>query len=136
MPLSIMQPLSRPPSRDLDTQASRRLSREEAYHLADTARRKSSDKLVREDLRLKISHDHLLELLLQDIARAERERQTSPTEEKYLTPQERKTPTKQRRRTEEVEVDDYGFPLEEEEDGVEDLGGLGLMRTESRRPMR
>jgi len=133
MPLSMMQPLSRPPSRDLDNTFSRHLSREETYHLADTARRKSSDKLVREDLRLKLSHDHILELLLQDIARAERERQTSPTEKKYLTPQERRGSTEQKRST---GVDDYGFPLVEDDDGEEDLGGLALMRTESRRPSR
>lgn len=127
-----MQPLSRPPSRDIsDSTPSRRLSREETYHLADTARRKGSGKLVREDLRLKLSHDHLLDLLLQDIARAERELQTSPTEEKYLTTQERRKES-----TTQLEVDDYGFRLEEQADGEEDLGGLALMRTESRRPVR
>ncbi|KIW89365.1 uncharacterized protein Z519_10219 [Cladophialophora bantiana CBS 173.52] len=138
MPLSMMEPLSRPPSRDLTP--TRRLSREETYHLADTARRKSSDKQVREDLRLKLSHDHLLELLLQDIARTERERQTSPTDEKYLMPQERKRSSSsddaQRSTDAEMElVDDYGFPLDPE-DGEEDLGGLALTRTESRRPVR
>jgi hypothetical protein len=104
--------------------------------LADTARRKSSDKVVREDLRLKLSHDHLLELLLQDIARAERERQTSPTEEKYLMEEERKPHQDQRQqRRQEETVDEYGFPLDAEED-EEDSGGLSLMRTESRRPRR
>ncbi|KIW28019.1 uncharacterized protein PV07_07709 [Cladophialophora immunda] len=137
MPLSMMEPLSRPPSRDLTP--TRRLSREETYHLADTARRKSSDKLIREDLRLKLSHDHLLELLLQDIARTERERQTSPTDEKFLMPQERKrqlSSEAQRASDAELElVDDYGFPLDLE-DGEEDLGGLTLTRTKSRRPVR
>lgn len=105
--------------------------------MADTARRKSSDKVVREDLRLKLSHDHLLEMLLQDIARVERERQTSPTEEKYLMEEERKPQHEQRqqRRQPEATVDEYGFPLDPEED-EEDLGGLSLMRTESRRPRR
>ncbi|KIX00979.1 uncharacterized protein Z518_10045 [Rhinocladiella mackenziei CBS 650.93] len=130
-----MQPLSRPPSRDLTP--SHRLSREETYQLADYARRKSSDKVVREDLRLRLSHGHMLEMLLQDIARTERELQTSPTEDKYLTVQERKGSQSQRRNVEEATevVDEYGFPLEEE-DGEEDLGGLALMRTESRRPVR
>ncbi|KIY03111.1 uncharacterized protein Z520_01578 [Fonsecaea multimorphosa CBS 102226] len=134
MPLSMMEPLSRPPSRDLTP--TRRLSREETYHLADTARRKSSDKFVREDLRLKLSHDHLLELLLQDIARTERERQTSPTDEKYLMPQERKRPAASSSPEAQTDlVDEYGFPLDLE-DGEEDLGGLSLTRTPSRRPAR
>ncbi|KAH0845777.1 hypothetical protein FOPE_12604 [Fonsecaea pedrosoi] len=148
MPLSFLEPLSRPPSRDLAP--TRRLSREETYHLADTARRKSSDRQVREDLRLKLSHDHLLELLLQDIARTERERQTSPTDDKYLMPQERKQPSSsssssstseseadaQRSSTSDLDlVDEYGFPLDLE-DGEEDLGGLTLTRTKSRRPVR
>ncbi|KAJ9646816.1 uncharacterized protein PV06_10434 [Exophiala oligosperma] len=141
MPLSIMQELSRPPSRELAPPSpQRRLSREVTYQLADTARRKSSEKVVREDLRLKLSHDHILELLLQDIARTERERQTSPTEEKYLLEEERKSPREERRRKqqpsdEQPRFDDYGFPLEDE-DVEEDLGGLALMRTESRRPRR
>ncbi|KIW61408.1 hypothetical protein PV05_01530 [Exophiala xenobiotica] len=140
MPLSMMQPLSRPPSRDIATRPSptRRLSREVTYQLADTARRKSSDKIVREDLRLKLSHDHLLELLLQDIARTERELQMSPTDEKYLLEEERKLPSReeQRRRSSSgPQYDEYGFPLDEG-DGEEDLGGLMLMRTESKRPRR
>jgi hypothetical protein len=105
------------------------------YQLADAARRKSSDRTVREDLRLKLSHDHLLEMLLQDIARTERERQTSPTEEKYLMHSERKKPTSPSSPPEEPQYDDYGFPLDDE-DSEEDLGGLTLMRTESRRPRR
>ncbi|KAK5265597.1 hypothetical protein LTR99_008734 [Exophiala xenobiotica] len=148
MPLSMMQPLSRPPSRDIETRPSgptRRLSREVTYQLADTARRKSSDKIVREDLRLKLSHDHLLEMLLQDIARTERELQTSPTHDKYSMEQERKFSPRgeeqqQRRRSSgpgcSPQYDEYGFPLEEEGDGEEDLGGLSLMRTESKRPRR
>ncbi|KAL6245815.1 hypothetical protein RBB50_006968 [Rhinocladiella similis] len=142
MPLSLMQELSRPPSRDLAPPSpQRRLSREVTYQLADTARRKSSERVVREDLRLKLSHDHILELLLQDIARTERELQTSPTEEKYLLDEERRKPSREERRRkpsseeEPPRFDDYGFPLEEE-DVEEDLGGLTLMRTESRRPRR
>ncbi|KAJ9611551.1 hypothetical protein H2200_004735 [Cladophialophora chaetospira] len=127
-----MAPLSRPPSRDL-TQ-SRRLSREETYHLAETARRKSSDRIVRDDLRLSLSHGHLLDQLLQEIARSERELQTSPTEEKFLLPQERKS-TREEQRTTVVErelVDEYGFPLDSD-DGEEELS---LTRTQSRRPAR
>lgn len=136
MPLSMMQPLSRPPSRDLTPPSpSRRLSREITYQLVDTARKKSSDRFVREDLRLKLSHGHLLELLLQDIARTEREFQTSPTEQKYLTAKERSGAEERRIRVVAAEVDEYGFPLDDE-DGEEDLGGLALMKTESRRPIR
>lgn len=140
MPLSMMQPLSRPPSRDLTPPSpTRRLSREETYHLAETARRKSSNKIVHDDLRLKLSHEHLLELLLQDIAQTERERQTSPTEDKYLMEEERqqrKRPEQQQRRiSEPPKLDEYGFPLDQD-DGEEDLGGLSLMRTHSRRPTR
>jgi len=134
MPLSMMAPLSRPPSRDLTPRTpSRRLSREETYHLAETARRKSSDKVVREDLRLSLSHGHLLEQLLQEIARTERELQTSLTEEKYLLHQGRQSSSsKQESRVEERElVDDYGFPLESEEEEE-----LSLTRTQSHRPMR
>jgi len=124
----MMAPLSRPPSRELTE--SQRLSREETYHLAETARRKSTDRIVRDDLRLSLSHGHLLDQLLQEIARSERERQTSPTEEKYLLPQERKSPQQERRAA--VEVDEYGFPLDAE-DGEEELS---LTRTQSRRPAR
>ncbi|EXJ90034.1 hypothetical protein A1O3_03102 [Capronia epimyces CBS 606.96] len=145
-----MQPLTRPPSRDLDChrRPGRSLSREETYHLADTARRKSSDRVVRDDLRLKLSHGHLLELLLLDLARTERELQTSRTDDKYLMAEERKGSKESRlrpKRTVEAasssassaDVDEYGFPLDlDEEDGEESVGGLALMRTESRRPMR
>ncbi|KAL2441499.1 hypothetical protein ABEF95_015178 [Exophiala dermatitidis] len=154
MPLSMMQPLTRPPSRDLDCNTiSRSLSREEAYHLADTARRKSSDKLVRDDLRLRLSHGHLLEMLLQDIARTERELQTSPTEDKETKGSSRSSthphqpsdaesrssstsPSSSPSTSPSSEVDEYGFPLTEELDEEEDLGSLALTRTSSRRPMR
>lgn len=139
MPLSMMQPLSRPPSRDLAPPSpTRRLSREETYQLANTAQRKSLDRVVREDLRLKLSHDHLLELLLQDLARAGRESQTSPTKEEYLTESERRKPPadggEPRTRTQ-SQYDDYGFPLDDE-DSEDDTGGLALMRTVSRKPVR
>lgn len=129
-----MQPLSRPPSRELSLSPSRRLSREETFQLAETARRKSLNKVVHDDLRLKLSHEHLLDALLQDIARSERELQTSPTEDKYLTKSERKR-TQEPRRIPQPKFDDYGFPLDEE-DGEEDMGGLSLTRTQSRRPVR
>jgi len=51
-------------------------------------------------------------------------------------PQERKASNEERRRSDGTElVDDYGFSLGEE-DGEEDMGGLTLMRTQSRRPVR
>jgi hypothetical protein len=137
--LSIMPTLSRPPSRDLGSRSpSRRLSREETYHLAETARKKSSDRQVREDLRLSLSHGHLLEQLLQEIARTERELQTSPTEDKYLLPQERKPSSQQQETATSIQpqrelVDEYGFSLDSDEDEEEQLS---LTRTPSHRPMR
>jgi len=126
MPLSMMAPLSRPPSRDLTP--TQRLSRAETYHLAETARRKSSDRIVREDLRLSLSHGHLLDQLLQEIARSERELQTSPTEEKYLFSQERQS-SKPQQMAERQLVDEYGFSFDDGEEQEE----LSLTRTQSRR---
>lgn len=132
MPLAIMQPLSRPPSRDLALSTAQRLSREETFQLAETARRKSLNREVHDDLRLRLSHEHLLDALLQDIARSERELQTSPTEDHYLMQSERKRP-QEPKRIPQPKYDEYGFPMEED-DGEEDTGGLSLTRTQSRRP--
>jgi hypothetical protein len=83
-------------------------------------------------------------MLLQDIAQIEREIQTSPTEEKYLRMGERQeqlaeeqenSRTRRSPQQEPSRVDEYGFPLEDE-DLDEGFGGLSLMRTESRRPRR
>ncbi|ETI25046.1 hypothetical protein G647_04416 [Cladophialophora carrionii CBS 160.54] len=134
-----MAPLSRPPSRDL-TQ-SRRLSREETFHLAETARRKTSDKTVREDLRLSLSHGHLLEQLLQEIARTERELQTSPTEDKYLLPQERKSSQQQRRTSvaqRELVDDVFSYRFNNDTPQTEDhqtVSETGSKATASRRKM-
>jgi len=84
--------------------------------------------MVREDLRLSLSHGHLLDQLLQEIARSEREIQTSPTEEKYLFSQERQS-SKQQQMTERQLVDEYGFSLDDGEEEQE----LSLTRTQSRR---
>ena len=141
MPHILMAPLTRPPSRDITP--TRRLSRDQTYHLAETARRKSSDKFVREDLRLSLSHGHLLEQLLMEIARTERELQTSPTEEKFLLPQERSSTTtssqsNSRTTLSKPQFDEYGFPLdhEDEDEDSESSSSLSLTRTQSRRPTR
>jgi len=131
-----MSQLSRPPSRDFPLQ--RRLSIEETYHLADTARRKSSDRMVRDDLRLKLSHSHILGMVLQDIARNEREHQTSPSTstpdqgsskcDRHITWDLVETPKKK------SNVDEYGYGYDD--DGEEDLAGLALTRTHSKKPTR
>ncbi|RMD41301.1 hypothetical protein DV735_g3833, partial [Chaetothyriales sp. CBS 134920] len=45
------------------------LSLEETQQLAGLARRKSNDRLVREDLRLRLAHNNILDSLLRDIAK-------------------------------------------------------------------
>jgi hypothetical protein len=115
----------------------RRLSLEETYNLADRARRKSTDKNLREDLRLKLGHTNVLDSLLKDIAR--RSPPPSPTQgvaKPFAAPQlKRQTITWA---TEEVSkvygVDDYGFAYED--DGEDDLESLSLTRTPSRKPER
>jgi hypothetical protein len=134
MSLSMMAPLSRsssPPSWPL--------SRERTYHLAQQARRKSLDRHINEDLRLKLSHVHVLENVLLEIARSEREQQTSPT----IMPQSRDVPTTPLKlnharsiRFAGEEVDEYGFPLDDAAEDDEEMGALSLTRTESRRPVR
>jgi len=82
--------------------------------------------------------------------------QMSPTDEKYLLEEEKRRRRKlppsggeeeeeeeqqqQRRRSSSSvgppQYDEYGFPLDEGPDAEEDLGGLMLMRTESKRPRR
>ena len=125
MPRSDMPPLSR------------RLSLEETYNLADRARRKSSDRTVREDLRLKLGHTNVLDSLLKDIAR--RSPPPSPTQgvcKPVAVPQSKRQSITWA--TEEVSkvygVDDYGFAYED--DGEEDMESLSLTRTKSRKPER
>lgn len=114
----------------------RRLSLEETYNLADRARRKSTDKTVREDLRLKLAHTNVLDSLLKDIAR--RSPPPSPTQgvAKPIALASTKRPSSITWATEEVSkvygVDDYGFAYED--DGEEDFEGLSLTRTKSRKP--
>lgn len=135
MPYTLPE-LSRPPSRELVSPfkgMTRRLSIEETYHLADTARRKSSEKVVREDLRLKLQHTNFLEMLLQDIALNEKESKKSPPPsptQSTVNPErhiswDQSIPTG---------VDEFGYGFED--DGEEDLEGLSLTKTVSRRPRR
>jgi hypothetical protein len=116
----------------------RSLSLEETYSLADRARRKSSDKFVREDLRLKLGHTNVLDSLLKDIAR--RSPPPSPTQSvskpiSLARPPPSRTITWA---TEEVTkvhgIDDYGFSYDD--DGEEDFVGLSLSRTKSHKPAR
>jgi hypothetical protein len=61
-------------------------------------------------------------------------------EERKFSPRGTRGEEQQRRRSSgpgcSPQYDEYGFPLEEEGDGEEDLGGLMLSRTESKRPRR
>jgi len=115
-------------------QLTRRLSLEETFNLADRARRKSADKNV--DLRLKLGHTNVLDSLLKDIAR--RSPPPSPTQGvvKPVGVPHHKRGSTITWATQEVTkvygVDDYGFAYED--DGEEDLEGLTLTRTKSRKP--
>ncbi|KPI34958.1 uncharacterized protein AB675_3828 [Cyphellophora attinorum] len=116
------------------------LSLEETYTLADRARRKSSDKLVREDLRLKLGHTNVLDSLLKDIAR--RSPPPSPTQScsrPVSSPMKRQSSGNSitwatQTVTKVHGVDDYGFAYED--DGEEDMESLSLCRTKSRKPER
>lgn len=116
----------------------RRLSLEETFNLADRARRKSTDKNVREDLRLKLGHTNVLDSLLKDIAR--RSPPPSPTQGvcKPVAVSHHKRPTTITWATEEITkvygVDDYGFSFGD--DGEEDFESLSLTKTKSRKPER
>lgn len=114
---------------------SRRLSLEETYNLADRARRKSTERNVREDLRLKLGHTNVLDSLLKDIAR--RSPPASPTQgvckpvaTAHLKPQTITWATEEVSKV--YGVDDYGFGYED--DGEEDFDSLSLTRTKSRKP--
>lgn len=111
----------------------RRLSLEETYSLAHRARRKSTDKNIREDLRLKLAHENVLTSALKDIA--VRSPPPSPTQKSVKL--ERRPTTITWAPSESTRMntrDDYGFPYED--DGEEDFGGLALSRTVSRKPSR
>ena len=115
----------------------RQLSLEETYTLADKARRKSSDKFVREDLRLKLGHTNVLDFALKDIAaRTPPPSPTQSTCSMYATPKSKPATITWATEVvvshvEEVDYDDYGFSYND--DGEEDLGGLALTRTSSKR---
>jgi len=109
----------------------RRLSIEQTYQLADTARRKSSSEQTRHDLRLRVGHAYMLEALEHVIRNSPppSPRQSSLQPSKSITWAGLETSTQTSPPG--PEVDEYGY---EYDDGQEDLGGLSLMRTESRRP--
>ena len=108
------------------------LSLEETQQLAGLARRKSNDKMVREDLRLKLGHTNVLDSLLKDIAK----RSPPPSPTQACVKLDRK-PTTIQWATQVVskveQVDDFGFTYDD--DGEEDLESLNLCRTSSR-PVR
>ena len=107
----------------------RRLSLEETHDLVTLARRKSNDRMVREDLRLKLGHTNVLDHLLKDIAK--RSPPPSPTQA-CVKPAAK--PTTIQWATQVVskveQVDDYGFSYDD--DGAEDMDSLSLCRTPSR----
>jgi hypothetical protein len=105
----------------------RRLSLEETHQLAGLARRKSNDRMVREDLRLKLAHTNVLDNLLKDIAK----RSPPPSPTQTCVKMDRK-PTIQwaPQIVSKVEtVDELGFAYD---DGAEDLEELSLTRTVTR----
>ena len=110
----------------------RRLSLEETFNLADRARRKSTDKNIREDLRLKIGHENVLGSLLKDIAA--RSPPPSPTQQVVRMDRKPAAITWATEVTSVTEIDDYGFSYAD--DGAEDLDGLALCLTASKKPRR
>lgn len=132
-----MTPLSRPPSREIPL--TRRLSIEETYHLADTARRKTLAEATQNKLRLRLAHTSVLEQLLLDIAQTEAARSPSsspPTTPKpasagkHITWAAEEVVKTARYAQSPIQFDD------EYDDGEEDLAGLSLVRTASRRQER
>lgn len=123
------QLLTRPPSREL--RLVRRLSIEEKYNIAETARRKSGSEASRRDLRLALGHSHMLDVLLKDIAKEENEQALktpppSPQSKKsdmHITWADKTTPRMEQPAVEHVE---------EYHDGAEDLESLSLCRTPTR----
>ena len=119
----MLQKLSRPPSRELTI--TRRLSIEEKYSIAETARRKSGSEASRRDLRLAIGHSHMLDMLLKDIAKEEYEQALktpppSPHSDMHI-------------RWADHHVEEPSFEhVEEYDDGAEDLESLSLCRTPTR----
>jgi hypothetical protein len=123
------QLLTRPPSRELGLV--RRMSIEEKYNIAETARRKSGSEASRRDLRLAVGHSHMLDMLLKDIAKEEHEQalKTPPSSppakhsDMHITWADDTTPR----------VEEPSFEhVEEDDDGEEDLESLSLCRTPTR----
>lgn len=118
----------------------RRLSLEETFSLVDRARRKSLDKNVHEDLRLRLSHSNVLNSALKEIAA--RSPPPSPTQSS-CTPYSLAKPKSASitwatqiivSHVEEGDYDDLGFSYDD--DGEEDINDLALTRTASRYPKR
>ena len=117
-------------------QLHRNHSLERSHDLVARARRKSTDKVVQEDLRLRLAHTNVLDSALKDIAA--RSPPPSPTQS-VCTPH-RKTPSIKWAtqvivsHVEEGDYDDYGFRYDD--DGEEDINSLALTRTVTRKPKR
>ena len=125
------QLLTRPPSRDLGLV--RRLSIEEKYNIAETARRKSGSEATRRDLRLAVGHSHMLDMLLKDIAKEEYE-QALKTPPPSPTAKHSDIHITWADKTTTARVEEPTFEhVEEYDDGAEDLESLCLCRTPTRR---
>jgi len=109
----------------------RSLSIDQTYALVNTARRKSTSKATKRDLRLQVSHTNFLTALLQDVEQYEEAVRLSPPPSPPTKAQDSGDDYVGRVRR----YDEYGFELDED-DGEEDLGGLGLCRVESRSETR
>jgi hypothetical protein len=122
--------LSRPPSNELCLV--RRLSIEEKYNIAETARRKSGSEATRRDLRLAVGHSHMLDMLLRDIAKEEYEQalKTPPPSPRGKHSDVHITWADDATRHEEEPAFEH---VEKYDDGAEDLESLSLCRTQTRR---
>ena len=113
----------------------RRLSLEETFSLVDRARRKSSDKTVHDDLRLRISHSNVLNSALKEIAaRSPPPSPIQSTCSPYSIPNSKPASITWATQiivshVEEGDYDDYGFSYDN--DGQEDISDLALTRTTS-----
>lgn len=110
----------------------RRLSLEENFSVADRARRKSSDRYIREDLRLKLGHTNVLDAALKGIAALSPP--PSPTQS-TCTPHRKPASITWADQiivshVEDGDSDDHGFSYDD--DGEEDIGSLTLSRTPSK----
>jgi len=129
-----MPTLTRPPSRDLTAFPclERRLSMEETYILAQTAQRKSSSEATRNDLRLRVGHANVLELLLNEIANSPPPSPTMDTSKPDLSKHIVWASLEVSKNAQHTEAE----PEYEYDDGEEDLAGLTLVKTPTRRPPR